>query len=143
MAGASASTAISGGPRRTSKRSETVCTVVVEPAAASSALRHADAHTMETTPSPVAVAVAVAAALQLRLGSGGGGGSKGVPFPPPDPPRASVLVLFPWRRRHARLPDGVRPLNAAKKQELTGSGYIYIEDESSHHKNFSLHARWP
>jgi hypothetical protein len=55
MAGASASAAISGGPRRTSKRPETIRTVVVEPAAAaSSALCHA--HPMETTPSPVAAA---------------------------------------------------------------------------------------
>ena len=124
MAGASASAAVSGGPRRTSKRPETVCTVVVEPPAAAS-----------STTSPVAVA----AALQMRLGGG-----KGVPFPPPDPPRASVLVLFPWRRRRARLPDGVRPLNAASSTSLvrnennmwSGSGnYIQKMNDSIHHNS--------
>lgn len=105
MAGASASAAVPGGPRRTSKRPETVRTAAVEAAAASSALCHG--RPLETTPSPVAVA----AALPLRLGGGGGG--KGVPSPPPDPARAGVLVLFPRRRRRARLPHGVRPLNAA------------------------------
>ena len=36
-----------------------------------------------------------------------------VPSAPPHPPRAGVLVLFPRRRRRARLPDRIRPLNPA------------------------------
>jgi hypothetical protein len=126
----SASAAAVSCPRRTSKRSETVCTAVVEPAVLA-ALRHV--HPMETF--PIAVAVAAAAAAPLHLGGSaapcpmsvaaatGGlrvGGSTGtgtaVPSPPPHPPRAGVLVLFPRRDRRARLPDSVWPLKSASQQ---------------------------
>ena len=129
MTGASisASAAAVSCPRRTSKRSETVCTAVVKTAVLA-ALRLV--HPMETF--PIAVAVAAAAA-PLHLGGSaapcpmsvaaatgglrvGGGTGTAVPSPPPHPPRAGVLVLFPRRDRRARLPDSVRPLKSASQQ---------------------------
>lgn len=117
-------------PRRTSKRPETVCTVVAEPSVLTStaALRHV--HPIETFPAVAAAAAAAppplrlggsaapytmsiaAATAELRLGGTG----TAVPSSPPHPPRAGVLVLLPRRCRRARLPDGVRPLNAANQQ---------------------------
>ena len=75
---------------------------------------------------PIAVAAAAAAApwrvggsaMPVAAAPGGellrlGGGNGVVPSAPPHPPRAGVLVLFPRRRRRARLPDRIRPLNPA------------------------------
>lgn len=107
-----AATAAVSCPRRTPnpKRSETVCAAVAVIKPAVAALRRHHVHTTGT--SPVAAAAAAAGGEELRRRLGGGKG--GVPSPPPHPPGSGVLVLLPWRRRLAdRLPDGVRPLNAA------------------------------
>lgn len=129
-----AATAAVSCPRRTPnpKRSETVCAAVAVIKPAVAALRPHHVRTTGTSPgaaaaaaplrlggsaaacSPMPVAAAAAAAGGEELRRRLGGGKGGVPSPPPHPPGSGVLVLLPWRRRLAdRLPDGVRPLNAA------------------------------
>ena len=123
---------------------------VVEPAAS----RHV--HPMETG-FPIAVAAATApwrvggSAMPVAAapGAGGellrlGGGNGVVPSATPRPPRAGVLVLFPRRRRRARLPDRIRPLNPAigrtKPYVFISSRRHRIEDQSNNGK--ILHGRW-
>ena len=124
--------------------------LVVEPAAS----RHV--HPMETG-FPIAVAAAAAAApwrvggsaMPVAAAPGGellrlGGGNGVVPSATPRPPRAGVLVLFPRRRRRARLPDRIRPLNPAigrtKPYVFISSRRHRIEDQSNNGK--ILHGRW-
>jgi hypothetical protein len=109
---------------------------------------------METSPT-----IAVAAAAPWRVGGsampvaaapGGellrlGGGNGVVPSAPPRPPRAGVLVLFPRRRRRARLPDRIRPLNPA----IGRRNRMYVFISSRQHRRSieqikikGLHGRW-
>ena len=104
---------------------------------------------------PIAVAAAAApgrvggSAMPVAAAPGGellrlGGGNGVVPSATPRPPRAGVLVLFPRRRRRARLPDRIRPLNPAigrtKPYVFISSRRHRIEDQSNNGK--ILHGRW-
>jgi len=104
---------------------------------------------------PIAVAAAAApgrvggSAMPVAAAPGGellrlGGGNGVVPSAAPRPPRAGVLVLFPRRRRRARLPDRIWPLNPAigrrKPFVFISSRRHRIEDQSNNGK--ILHGRW-